>query len=124
VRGELKGIAIEDEQAAVELAGVLELRAAEPHLERRAWGLGRIWRGEAASAWHARVALARLGNPRARGEILRDLGSWRRETRDAAVIAAGRARLVEARPAILALAADGADPRFVAEALSLLERDA
>jgi hypothetical protein len=96
---------IEDEQACVELAGELPLRDAIPHLERRAWGTRRLARtilawgaGDRAScAWHARIALARMGHERARAEILADLASWRRETREAAVVAVGRARMREAR---------------------------
>jgi len=120
VRGELKGIAVEDEQASVELAGEVGLVDAEPHLERRAWGFGRVLRGEAASAWHAKIALARMGHTRAKGDILRDLASWRRETREGAVVAAGRARLVEARPVLEGLGEDRADPQLVADALALL----
>jgi len=96
---------LEDEQACVELSGELELHDAAPHLERRAWGRRRVLRtvfsfgaGDTSScAWHATIALARLGHERARAQILAELGSWRRETREAAVVAAGRARLHEAR---------------------------
>ena len=99
---------LEDEQACVELSGELELREAIPHLERRAWGRRRVLRsifawgaGDGSScAWHARIALARLGHSRARAQILAELGSWRRETREAAVVAVGRARLGEARDAL------------------------
>jgi HEAT repeat protein len=99
---------IEDEQACVELAGELEMRDTIPHLERRAWGRRRMLReifawgaGDRAScAWHARIALARLGHDRARAQILAELNSWRRETREAAVVAAGRARISEARGAL------------------------
>jgi HEAT repeat protein len=108
----------EDEQAAVELAGELGLTAAIPDLERRAWGLGRVVRD--TCAWHAKIALARLGNERAVAEITADLGSWRRETRDAAVVAAGRARLASVRRAIAATAERGGDPRLIAEALELI----
>ena len=38
-----------------------------------------------------------MGHERAKSEILADLASWRKETREAAVVAAGRARLHEAR---------------------------
>ena len=77
------------------------MREAIPDLERRVWGTRRALRtilswgaGDAAScAWHARIALARMDHARARAEILDDLGSWRRETREAAVVAAGRARM-------------------------------
>ena len=118
-RGDLRGIATEDEEAALELAGELPLKEAEPHLERRAWGLGRVLRG-GGDAWHAKIALARMGHERARGEILRDLASWRRVAREAAVVAAGRARLTEAREAIVALGEGRADPQLVAEALARL----
>ncbi len=115
---------IEDEQACVELAGELALRQAAEALERRAWGRRRVLRsmfafgaGDAAScAWHARTALARLGHERARAEILTDLGSWRRETREAAVVAAARARLAEARAALEKLGGT-VDAALVREAL-------
>jgi hypothetical protein len=124
---------IEDEQACVELAGELGLREAVPHLERRAWGRRRVVRavlswgaGDRAScAWHARIALARMGHERARAEILADLASWRRETREAAVVAAGRARLREARDALQTLQSDGrsVDAALVREALVRLAVD-
>ena len=115
---------LEDEQACVELAGELPLREAIPDLERRIWGRRRLLRkvlswgaGDGAScAWHARIALARLGHPRARAEILTDLASWRRETREAAVVAAGRARLGEARRALESLG-ESVDDALVREAL-------
>lgn len=96
---------LEDEQACVELTGDLAMRDAIPHLERRAWGTRRVLRsvlswgaGDRRScAWHARIALARMGHERARAEIVAELASWRRETREAAVVAAGRARIHEAR---------------------------
>jgi HEAT repeat protein len=99
---------LEDEQACVELTGDLALSEAISDLERRVWGKGRLLRavaswgaGDAAScAWHARIALARMGHARARAEILADLSSRRRETREAAVVAAGRSRMGEARPAL------------------------
>jgi HEAT repeat protein len=115
---------LEDEQACVELAGELLMRDAVPHLERRIWGSRRIVRkvlswgaGDGAScAWHARIALARLGHERARAEILADLASWRRETREAAVVAAGRARMGEARGALESLGGS-VDDALVREAL-------
>jgi HEAT repeat protein len=109
----------EDEQAAVELAGELGLKSAIPDLERRAWGLGRVVRD--TCAWHAKIALARLGHERATAEIVAELGSWRRESRDAAVVAAGRAHLTSARGAIVALRERGGDPRLIAEALELID---
>jgi HEAT repeat protein len=99
---------LEDEQASVELAGEQGWCEAIPHLERRVWGKRRVLRsllswgaGDGEScAWHARIALARMGHAKARAEIMADLASWRRETREAAVVAAGRARLGEARIAL------------------------
>lgn len=115
---------LEDEQACVELAGDLEMREAIPHLERRAWGRRRVLRSllswgagdQASCAWHARISLARLGHERARTEILADLASWRRETREAAVVAAGRARILEARSALENLGGT-VDAALVREAL-------
>jgi len=115
---------LEDEQACVELAGHMELREAIPHLERRVWGARRLVRtvvswgaGDRTSCtWHARIALARMGHARARAEILADLESWRRATREAAVVAAGRARVVEARAALENLGAS-VDGALVREAL-------
>jgi HEAT repeat protein len=121
---------LEDEQACIELTADLGLSEAIPHLERRVWGARRLWRsvlswgaGDGAScAWHARVALARLGHTRARAEILSDLASWRRETREAAVVAAGRVRLVEARDALQNLGGS-VDAALVREALGRLAVD-
>jgi HEAT repeats len=115
---------IEDEQACVELAGELALREAIPHLERRAWGTRRLVRtilswgaGDRSScAWHARIALARMGHERARAEIVAELSSWRRETREAAVVAAGRARIREAREPLENLG-ESVDGALVREAL-------
>jgi len=115
---------LEDEQACVELAGELRLDDAVAHLERRAWGARRVVRtllswgaGDGAScAWHARIALARMGHERARAEILADLASWRRETREAAVVAAGRARIREARGLLEGLG-ESVDTALVREAL-------
>lgn len=109
----------EDEHAAVELAGELGLDRAVPHLERRVWGFGRFFRD--TSAFHARIALARMGHPRAVREILAELDSGKREVASAAVVAAGRARLREARDLIARLPAATVDPELVAEALARLE---
>jgi hypothetical protein len=110
----------EDEQAAIELAGELRLETARGGLERRAFG-GLFSRDR--FAWQARVALAKLGDPRAKESILRDLSGWTRDTRTLAVAAAGRARLLEAGPAIRAMRGDvaRADPDAVAEALAALD---
>jgi HEAT repeat protein len=121
---------LEDEQACVEMAGELRMREAIPHLERRAWGTRRVVRaflswgaGDSRScAWHARIALARLGHERARAEILGDLASRRRATREAAVVAAGRARIHEARGALEKLGGT-VDEALVHEALVRLAVD-
>ncbi len=118
---------LEDEQACVEVAGDLLLREAIPYLERRVWSRRRTLRrvlswgaGDASScAWHARTALARMGHARARAEILSDLASWRREKREAAVVAAGRARLGEALPALERLGG-AVDADLLRDALALL----
>ena len=107
---------LEDEQACIELAGEVALRDAISHLERRVWGKRRAIRtvlawgaGDRSScAWHARIALARMGHERARYEILADLGSWRREKREAAVVAVGRAHIREAQEVLERLETAGA----------------
>jgi HEAT repeat protein len=122
VRGErLGGLAPdkEDERAAVELAGELGLRAAVPFLERRVWGVKRFVRD--TCVFHARIALARMGHDRATKELLAELASPRREVLAAAVVAAGRARLVEARQRIAKLGPDVIDQTLVTEALALLD---
>ncbi len=121
VRGEVTADK-EDEQEAVELAGELDLREALPALERRAYGTARIFRD--TCAFHAKIALARLGHERAREEIRRDLGARRIDVRSAAVVAAGRARLVELEGAIRGLGEREVDPRLRDEALALLGKGA
>ncbi|HEY2513863.1 MAG TPA: HEAT repeat domain-containing protein [Polyangiaceae bacterium] len=109
----------EDEREAVELAGALGLRDVVPDLERRAWGIASHVRD--TCAWHAKIALARLGHERAAREILRDLDSPRAPAREAAVVAAGRARLEEAREKIAQLASAGTtDAQLAADALARL----
>jgi len=104
---------------AFELAGSLGLAEARPALERRAFGLlGRT----SALGWHARIALARLGDARARRAIVKGLGAWTRDARTLAVVAAGRAGLSEARDGIARLRGDlrRAEPEAVEEALAAL----
>lgn len=110
----------EDEHAAVEWAGAWRLERARPGLERRAFGL---FSRAAGSVWHARAALARLGDERAQQAILRALSGWSRETRTLAAAAAGRARLSQAKPLLLALTGDAsrADPETVREALAAVD---
>jgi HEAT repeat protein len=107
-------------EEAIEVAGELRLEAARPGLERRAFGL---LQRTSPLAWHARVALARLGDERARRAILRGLRAWSRDARTLAVVAAGRAGLGEASPRIREFSGDArrAEPEAVAEALALLD---
>jgi HEAT repeats len=112
----LKGAAREDEHEAVLLAGALQMTEAIPALERRAWGLGRFVSD--TCAWSAKTALARMGHARAVDEITRDLASPKRATREAAVVAAGRARLVALRERIRALGPEDADPDLVSQAMA------
>jgi HEAT repeat protein len=113
------GPAREDENEAILVTGILNMREAVPGLERRAWGLGR-WFTDTC-AWSAKIALARMGHDRAIAEIARDLGSGKRETREAAIVAAGRARLVALKEAVAALGPNDADPELVKDALRELE---
>ena len=92
----------EDLAAAIELAGELGIGAARPGLERRAFG-GLLGLRRDPFAWHARVALARMGHERACREILGELGASDRDLRTLAVAAAGRARMVAARDRIAAM---------------------
>jgi HEAT repeat protein len=110
----------EDEQAAIVLAGELGLRDAVPSLERRAWrGFGR----GRSFAYEARIALAKMGDARARAAIVRGLSAYSRDARTLAVVAAGRASVAEALPLILAMRADEsrAEPTAVDEALRALD---
>jgi len=108
----------EDERAAVELVGELGLEAARPHLEKRAWGLMHFVKD--TCVFHARIALARMGHPRAIAEILADLESSKPDVLGGAVVAAGRARIAKARALIERIPTLAADPELVKEALSRL----
>lgn len=111
---------VEDEAVVVELCGQLQLQAATPGLERRAFG---VLGGRTPVSWHARVALAELGHPRAKNAILRGLSAWSRDARTLAVAAAGRARLAEARATLqrMAQAPARAEPDAIAEALAAID---
>lgn len=108
-----------DEQSVIELAGELGIREAAP-------GLWRIVRGAfglvpGRFAWHARVALAQLGDETARAQIYKGLRSRQRDVRSLSVAAVGRSRWVELLPELEAMERKGsADPDALAEALSLL----
>jgi HEAT repeat protein len=115
-------LSLEDEAEALSLAGKHGVRAALPGLRRRAFG--GIFSTSPVS-WQARVALARLGDPRARKAIVGGLSAWTRDGRTLAVVAAGEARLSEARPKLEALAREsgGADAAALERALELLAED-
>lgn len=120
VAGRISTKEAEDEAAAVELTGELGLHDAIPSLERRAYGLKRLTKQ--TFAWQARIALARLGHARAKGEILRELRSWSRDRRTMAIAAAVHAQLAEAR-ALLEGMRDNprlAEPSIVEDALEKL----
>jgi len=112
---------IEDEQEAVEIAGELGLEQAQSGLERRAFG----WLGVSRDpfAWQARVALAKMGHPRAVQSILADLTAWTWETRTMAAAAAGAAGLKAARARLLAMLGDEtrANPDTVRDALRSID---
>jgi HEAT repeat protein len=110
----------DDEQAAIEAAAELGIRAAIPSLERRAFA----WFARDSQAYHARIALARLGDARARAMILRGLEAWTFGARTLSVAAVGKARLVEARRRLETFLSrpDRADPSTVREALAELDQ--
>jgi len=111
----------DDEQEAIDCAGEFKITLARPGLERRARG---GWLAGQPFAWQARVALARLGDDGGRRAIVRALRAWSRDTRTLAVVAVGRARLVEARSLLEAMRGDptNVDPEVVDEALARLAR--
>jgi len=119
VRREVRVPSLEDEQAAIELAGELMLDDTRAALSRRAFGFFGLSRDPLS--WHARVALARLGDEQAKTAILRGLRAFTRDARTIAVAAAGRARLREARSILHGMTPAHADPETVAEALAELE---
>jgi len=122
--GDLTTTEGEDEAAAIELCGELGLKETKKGLSRRAFG-GLLGLGRDRFQWHARVALARMGDGRAIREIVSELGSWDPGKRTLAVAAAGRARITSARDAIRALrdAPEKADPGAVEEALRALDEE-
>ena len=91
VKGEIEAQR-EDEREAVELVGALDMRDLIPDLERRAFGVGRHVRD--TCAFHATIALARMGHERAVESIRRDLDSRSEKRREAAKVAAERAHVL------------------------------
>lgn len=118
----LQRVEPEDESAAVSLAGSLKLHEAIPALQRRAFGLRRFARER--YAWLATVSLALLGDERARGRITSDLNAWSRNRRTMAVVAAGKAKILEARESIERMQGNErmADQDAVQEALQALDK--
>jgi HEAT repeat protein len=110
-----------DLQAVMETVADLGLEAARPALARRAFSVFGV--RPDALGWQACIALARLGDERARRAILRGLSAWTRDGRTLAVVAAGRAGILAARETIQGYRGDPsrADPEAVEEALSELE---
>jgi HEAT repeat protein len=92
-------LGIEDEEQAIELAGQLRIQSAKAALEKRAWP----WLWESSTSWKAQVALAQLGDERARHAVLQNLHARSPAKCARAVEAAGRIGLEEARPRLLAL---------------------
>jgi len=118
-QGAIKTDDPEDEATAIELAGELGLEDARVGLEKRAFG-GFFRRDR--HAWHARVALARMGHERAVREIMSELDAWDRSKRTLAVAAVGRARIRVAALKLRTMLGDPsrADPHAVEDALAAL----
>ncbi len=121
VVGSLKTDEPEDLAEAIDLSGERKLEPCTRALERRAFG-GLLSFVRDPYRWHARVALARMGHERAKKEIVDELVSRSYERRTLAVSAAGRARLLEAKPRIVEMKdrPERADQNAVQAALDLL----
>lgn len=122
VNGKLVTPEVADIAAAIELAGEHQLEAVRPALTKRAFG-GVLGIAADPFQWHARVALARMGDERAKKAILAELGALSFARRTLAVSAAGKARLFEARAALLSMKdrPERAEPSAVDAALAELE---
>jgi HEAT repeat protein len=122
VNGKLVTPEVADVAAAIELCGEHGLQAVRPALTKRAFG-GLLGFAADPFQWHARVALARMGDARAKKAILEELAALSFAKRTLAVSAAGKARLVEARAALLAMKGrpERAEPSAVEAALAELE---
>jgi len=95
-------LGIDDEMAAIELAGQLHLQSTRAELEKRAWP----WLFESARSWKARVSLAQLGDARARRAVLDNLYSKSPVKCARAIEAAGQIGLEQARSRLQALLAN------------------
>lgn len=120
IDGRVRAASAEDVQAAIDAVVALKLEGARRALVFRAFGIFGV-RSDPIS-WHACVALARLGDERARVAILRGLDAWTQQARTFAVVAAGEARIAEARERIEAFRGDPrrAAPEAVEAALRAL----
>lgn len=120
---QLTPVDAEDEAAAIELCGELGIRRAVAGLKYRAFRRTLLFHHD-PFAWHARVALARMGNEKAIQWVYKELSAWTRERRTLAVAAIGQARLRPARDRIVAMQEDAtlADPDTVSHTLALLDR--
>jgi HEAT repeat protein len=110
----------QDEEAAIEIVGQLGLEIARAELERRAWS----WLREGPVTWCARVALAQLGDTKARRAILQSLYSNSPLKCARAIEATGRIGLEEGRARLQALLAipSAYDPDTIRTALQRLDR--
>lgn len=122
IRGSITTEDPEDIAAAIELVGTLNLKDAQVGLEKRAFG-GLVFKDR--HAWHARVALARMGHERALREIMSELDAWDRTKRSLAVAAVGQARIRAAEPKLRAMLSDPtrADRNALDEALAALAEE-
>jgi HEAT repeat protein len=123
VAGEVKAQEPDDEAAAVEAVGQLRLKKAIPFLESRAFGPSKWFRER--FSFLAQVSLAQLGHTKATEGFLRDLHSWSTDRQTLAVIAVGRARLVQALPRVRLLEekARRIPPEVLSETLAMLESE-
>ncbi len=109
----------QDEAAAIDLVGQLGLASAKAQLQRRAWR--RLWEGP--MTWSARVALAQLGDARARQAILQSLYSNSPLKCARAIEAVGRIGLKEGKARLEFLLANPAsyDVETIRSALQRLD---
>ncbi len=120
-RGVFRTGELDDEAAAIELCGELQIHDAIDGLAARAFQR-RLFHRDPLT-WQARVALARMGEARAISWIERELSAWTRERRTLAVAAAGKAKLASLKAKLEDMRDKPhlADSFAVAEALANLE---
>lgn len=122
VSGHVRAAEPIDEQEAIALCGELGIVAAIPALRRRAFGL--FGMSLDPFALQAKVALAQLGDGRARASILTGLSARSWHVRALSVDAAAQARLVEALPQLEGMRGDPKlDRELIEQAIQRL-RDA